>query len=194
MILIYVGVLDFTHDLDSAIRALGTCPRASIELHVVGDGRRREEYARTAKESVHRSSSMGASPHEQVPPYITAADLCLAPYDPSAFASGELGYATMKIPEYLSVGRPVVSVPSGRIRIVDPYMERPASCSQTRSPNWTAFLADLPSRERLHDMGKAAAGSKLPSWDDTAVPTWRLPGTAAGRAARTGVARWICIG
>ena len=29
--------------------------------------------------------------------------------------SGELGYSTMKVPEYLSAGRPVVTVPSGRL-------------------------------------------------------------------------------
>jgi glycosyltransferase involved in cell wall biosynthesis len=166
-VLVYVGVLDYTHDLEPAIRALGAAPDRGIELHVVGDGRRREEYARLATASGARLVFHGRVPHAEVPYWIAAADLCLAPYDASAFASGELGYATMKIPEYLSVGRPVVSVASGRIRtLVD------NGTTGFLFPNdaalWTAFLADLPSRARLHDMGKAAAASKLPSWDDTA--------------------------
>jgi glycosyltransferase involved in cell wall biosynthesis len=168
MVFMYVGVLDFTHDLDSAIRALGVAPRRDIELHIVGDGRRREEYARTATEVGAQVVFHGRVAHEQVPPYINAADLCLAPYDPSAFASGELGYATMKIPEYISVGRPVVSVPSGRIQSLIRHGET-GFLFENSVPNWISFLADLPSRERLREMGQAAARSKLPSWDETAL-------------------------
>jgi glycosyltransferase involved in cell wall biosynthesis len=166
-VLVYVGVLDFTHDLEPAIRALGAAGNRGIELHVVGDGRRREEYGRTAEAVGAQMVFHGRVAHTEVPTYIAAADLCLAPYDASAFASGELGYATMKIPEYLSVGRAVVSVPSGRVRT----LVRDGTTGflfENDVVHWTAFLADLPSRERLHEMGHAAAASKLPSWDDTA--------------------------
>jgi glycosyltransferase involved in cell wall biosynthesis len=165
--LVYVGVLDYTHDLEPAIRALGTARDRGIELHVVGDGRRRDEYARIAGSAGARLVFHGRVPHDRVPAWIAAADLCLAPYDASAFASGELGYATMKIPEYLSVGRPVVSVPSGRVRTLVRHGDT-GFLFDNDVRQWTAFLEDLPSRARLHDMGRAAAASKLPSWDDTA--------------------------
>jgi glycosyltransferase involved in cell wall biosynthesis len=61
----------------------------------------------------------------------------------------------------------VVSVPSGRVRT----LVRDGTTGflfENDVVHWTAFLADLPSRERLHEMGHAAAASKLPSWDDTA--------------------------
>jgi glycosyltransferase involved in cell wall biosynthesis len=73
----------------------------------------------------------------------------------------------MKIPEYLSVGRPVVSVPSGRVRTLVRQGDT-GFLFDNDVRHWTAFLGDLPSRARLHEMGKAAAASKLPSWDDTA--------------------------
>ena len=34
--------------------------------------------------------------------------------------------------------------------------------------HWASFLAELPPRDRLHEMGKAAAATRLQSWDDTA--------------------------
>ena len=120
----------------------------------------------------------GRVPHADVPDYIAAADLCLAPYDAAAFTSGELGYSTMKIPEYLSVGRPVVSVPTGRIRTLISEGES-GFLFDNDADSWRAFLKQLPTRERLRDMGvaAAAAGVRHPSWDDT------LPGTLQAATA-----------
>ena len=118
--LLYVGVLDFTHNLAPAITALGSGRLPNLELHVVGDGQRASEYRKLAQETGANVRFHGRVPHGQVPQWIAASDLCLAPYDSSAFASGQLGYATMKIPEYLSAGRAVVSVPSGRVAPVGP--------------------------------------------------------------------------
>ena len=166
-ILMYVGVLDLTHNLEPLIRALGKCRRAGLELHVVGDGYRREEYAQLVEEYGAPVVFHGRVAHSQVPSFIAAADLCLAPYDPAAFASGELGYSTMKIPEYLSVGRPVVSVPSGRIRTLITEGETGFLFTNTEA-EWTRFLGTLPARDRLLQMGLAAGRTPLTSWQDTA--------------------------
>ena len=166
-VLLYVGVLDFTHNLAPAITALGSGQLPNLELHVVGDGQRASEYRRLAQETGANVRFHGRVPHGQVPQWIAASDLCLAPYDASAFASGELGYATMKIPEYLSAGRAVVSVPSGRVALlvqdgVTGFLFR------NESSNWAKFLRELPARTRLQEMGQAAAATRLQSWDDTA--------------------------
>jgi glycosyltransferase involved in cell wall biosynthesis len=166
-VLCYVGVLDLTHNLEPVIRAIGAAGNAAVELHVIGDGTRRDEYQQLAKACGARVRFHGKVPHAQVPTHIAAADLCLAPYDASAFSSGELGYSTMKIPEYLSAGRAVISVPSGRIRslIAD------GECGflfDNRLPEWRRFLANLPERVRLRSMGESAARVPLPSWEDTA--------------------------
>ena len=166
-VLTYVGVLDYTHNLEPAIRALGESRESEIEMRVVGDGQRREDYRRIAAESGARVFFHGRVPHDEVPVHIAAADLCLAPYDAAAFSSGELGYATMKIPEYLSVGRPVVSVPSGRVRTLVRSGET-GFLFENAAGNWREFLGGLPSRERLREMGVSAGNTRLPSWDDTA--------------------------
>jgi len=172
-VLTYVGVLDFTHNLEPAIRALGAAQNPALEMRVVGDGQRREDYARIAAETGAPVVFHGRVPHDEVPWHIAAADLCLAPYDAAAFSSGELGYATMKIPEYLSVGRPVVSVPSGRVRTLIKSGQT-GFLFENSMANWRSFLASLPSRDRLREMGVSAENTHLPSWDDTAEAYLRL--------------------
>ncbi len=167
MILLYVGVLDQTHDLAPLLRELAGAETSDLELHIVGDGVRRQEYEDLALGSRGRVVFHGRVAHQDVPRYIAAADLCLAPYDPRAFSSGELGYSTMKIPEYLSVGRPVVSVPSGRIlSLLVPGQT--GFLFDNTGVHWHAFLTRLPSRERLRQMGEAAERTRLQSWEDTA--------------------------
>ena len=172
-VLTYVGVLDFTHNLEPAIRALGAARDPTLEMHIVGDGQRREDYTHIAAATGAAVIFHGRVPHDEVPRHIAAADLCLAPYDAAAFSSGELGYATMKIPEYLSVGRPVVSVPSGRVRTLIRSGET-GFLFENSLGDWRAFLAGLPSRDRLHEMGVSAGNTHLPSWDDTAQAYLRL--------------------
>jgi len=166
-ILLYVGVLDETHSLDGIIEALLERRPPGVELHVVGDGPRRAAYAERASTSDGSVILHGRVPHTSVPAWIAAADLCLAPYEPRAFATGALGYATMKVPEYLSVGRPVAGSPSARmhelLRGGELGFEVPADAA-----SWRAFLAALPDRERLAAMGRAALRYPQPSWDDTA--------------------------
>lgn len=166
-VLSYVGVLDLTHNLEPVIRALGEAGRPDIELHVTGDGARAGEYRSIAEASGTRVIFHGKVPHGEVPVHIAAADLCLAPYDAVAFSSGELGYSTMKIPEYLAAGRPVVSVPSGRVRALLTEGES-GYLFQNTLAEWRQFLARMPDRGRLKQMGEAAARVPMPSWRDTA--------------------------
>jgi glycosyltransferase involved in cell wall biosynthesis len=172
-ILTYVGVLDWTHDLAPAIEAVARSRRSDLELEIVGDGARREEYARMAAAAPERIRFRGRVAHERVPLHIAAADLCLAPYNASAFASGELGYSTMKIPEYLAVGRPVASVPGRRIRslVTDGVA---GFLFENSIEAWTRFLGEAPDRARLAEMGRAAADVELPTWDDTASAYYAL--------------------
>jgi glycosyltransferase involved in cell wall biosynthesis len=165
-VLLYVGVLDDIHDLGPLLEAVRAAPDPAIELHLVGDGPHAGRY----REQAHGAANVvfhGRVAHACVPELIAAADLCVAPYDPKVFIAGNLGYSTMKIPEYLSCGRPVASVPSGRIpQLVQHGVAGFLFPNQTSE--WRRFLAAPPARERLRRMGEAAAQVPLSSWDDTA--------------------------
>ena len=167
LVLLYVGVVDGTHDLGPVLGALAGLQAPSVELHVVGDGSRRALHERAARAANVQATFHGRVAHERVPDYIAAADLCLAPYDPSAFRNGELGYSTMKVPEYLSAGRPVATVASGRLTQLIADGETGFLVANTVE-DWRHLLRRLPGRARLQAMGEAAARIELMSWDETA--------------------------
>ena len=164
-VLMYVGVLDYTHDLEPVMRALGKRRDPSIELHIVGNGERADEYRAIAA----RRASGRRFPWQcrtAKCPRTLPQQICALLRITRQLFPRPAGRPTMKIPEYLSMGRAVVSVPSGRIRSlvtsgVNGFLfEQPPNHRQER-------LALLPSRERLRAMGEAAASVKLTSWDDT---------------------------
>jgi hypothetical protein len=74
----------------------------------------------------------------------------------------------MKVPEYLSAGRPVVTVASGRLPDLVREGETGFLLANQREA-WMRLLRDRPSRERLRAMGEAAARVPLMSWSDTAA-------------------------
>jgi glycosyltransferase involved in cell wall biosynthesis len=167
LVLVYSGVVDATHDLGPLLAALARHRDPNLELHVVGDGVLREQHQSAARAGALDVVFHGRVAHERVPVYIAAADLCLAPYDSSAFSHGEFGYATMKVPEYLSAGRAVATVPSGRLADLVRDGET-GFLVANRVEDWMRLLKDMRSREELRALGDAAARVELMSWNDTA--------------------------
>jgi glycosyltransferase involved in cell wall biosynthesis len=167
-VLLYVGGMDTYHDLGPVIEALAQIQAPSIELHLVGDGELRGVYEAKARDALVPIRFHGQVPHEKVPEFIAAADLCLAPYRVSAFPNGAVSFSTLKIPEYMACGRPVASVPSGNIKnLVDDQVSGFLFPNDT--PSWRAFLKTLPSAEKLNEMGRAAerAAASI-TWGKTA--------------------------
>lgn len=169
LILLYVGGLDSYHDLAPIITGLGHVRASSLELHIVGDGTDRSRYEKLAVDARIPVRFHGTVPNRTVPEFIAAADLCLAPYRISAFPNDSVYFSTMKIPEYMACGRPVVSVPSGHInKLIEDQV------SGFLFPNdegaWLKFFETLPSRQRLQEMGAAAAqGVESMTWEKTAA-------------------------
>jgi glycosyltransferase involved in cell wall biosynthesis len=79
-----------------------------------------------------------------------------------------VSFSTLKIPEYMACGRPVVSVPSGHImKLIDDQTS--GFLFANDMPAWSSFLKTLPSREKLKQMGGSAAQAiESTSWDHTA--------------------------
>jgi glycosyltransferase involved in cell wall biosynthesis len=167
--LLYVGGMDKYHDLGPIIDALAQIRSPSLELHLVGDGEFRARYEERARHAQTPLRFHGRVPHSMVPEYIAAADVCLAPYQTSAFHGAMVTFSTLKIPEYMACGRPVVSVSSGSIRrLIEDQVSGFLFPNEVAS--WVAFLKSPPSRGRLRDMGQVAARSvEALSWEATAA-------------------------
>ncbi|MFH1679289.1 MAG: glycosyltransferase [Candidatus Eisenbacteria bacterium] len=184
LVLLYAGVLDRTHTLVPLLEALRTTAPPGGELHIAGDGVLGETYRRLAREARVPVVLHGRVPHERMPEYIAAADLCLAPYDPSVFPGGRVAYSTLKIPEYLASGRAVASVPSGSIRRLIREGET-GFLLENSAPAWRRFLENLPPRERLREMGERAGRSvPAPAWEETARRYLEICEREARRAGR----------
>jgi glycosyltransferase involved in cell wall biosynthesis len=191
MILLYAGTVDAIHDLTPLLDAFVRVAAPSLELHVVGDGRRRAHCADRARSSGSRVRFHGRVPHGDMPRYIAAADVCLAPYDVARFPDGHVAYSTLKIPEYLACARPVISVPSGQVRRLVTH-----GVTGFLLPNeigaWVELLASLPSRHRLTEMGQAAMHSVATTmtWEQTAAEYLRIcKRVVGGNATRSALER-----
>lgn len=168
-VLLYVGGMDKYHDLGPVIDALAQMESPALRLHLVGDGECRTKYEARAKATATKVNFHGRVPHDKVPAYIAAADLCIAPYCVSAFHNGLVTFSTLKIPEYMACGRPVVSIPSGPIlRLVEDHVS--GFLFPNDVPSWISFIKMLPSRDRLQGMGQAASRAVASrSWENTAA-------------------------
>jgi glycosyltransferase involved in cell wall biosynthesis len=168
-VLLYVGAMDNYHDLGPVIDALARFSVPGLELHLVGDGESRLAYQTRIRQARAPIRFHGQVPHDRVPDFIAAADLCLAPYRVTAFPNNSVSFSTLKIPEYMACGRPVVSVPSGHIKnLIQHQVSGFLFANDVLS--WVQFLMMLPSRERLREMGRAAARAvESVTWEKTAA-------------------------
>jgi glycosyltransferase involved in cell wall biosynthesis len=168
IVLLYVGGMDEYHDLEPVIEALTSIRQPSAELHVVGDGEYRARCEEKARHAQVSARFHGHVLHSMVPQYIAAADLCIAPYRTSACHNGVIPFSTLKIPEYMACGRPVVSVPSGAVeKLIKDQVSGFLFPNEISS--WVTFLRTMPSREQLACMREAAAQAvESLGWDKTA--------------------------
>ena len=166
-VMTYVGAMDEYHDLAPVIDGLAAT-RAPVDLHVVGGGEFRERYEDQARNAGISARFYGPVPYTDVPTHIAAADVCIAPYRREGFRDRVFTFSTLKIPEYLACGRPVVSVPSQRTRalIADGVS---GFIVENEASSWRDFLATPPARERLAAMrADAARAVESVTWAATA--------------------------
>ena len=113
--LIFVGSLKQWHGIDRLVPLMPALVKDNPNLHllIVGDGEKREDLKRRIDDlQLSRNITLaGRVPFEQVPIYINAGDICLAPY----FEEGlnETGISPLKIFEYMACGRPIITNPVG---------------------------------------------------------------------------------
>jgi D-inositol-3-phosphate glycosyltransferase len=167
-IMLYVGGMDQYHDLSALLEALRDTAPPGLEIHLVGDGEYRARYENLARGLTVPVVFHGQVNHHRVPSYIAAADLCLAPYQTKGFFRNQVAFSTLKIPEYMACEKPVISVPSGHIlQLIEEGVT--GFLFDNEVPRWRTFLEQIPTREQLARMGKAAGPSVAAlSWSATA--------------------------
>ena len=122
--LVFVGSLKKWHGVQNAILALksliGNYPR--LKLLVVGDGRELKNLKSLAKREALEEQVIfaGKVRYDQVPYYINAGTLCLAPFNTQR--NDLTGLSPLKIFEYMACGKPIVTTMVGGLeRIIDEH-------------------------------------------------------------------------
>jgi glycosyltransferase involved in cell wall biosynthesis len=91
----------------SAPYILKECP--DVRFLVVGDGVMKEKLLKIASETgvTDKFTFTGRIPYENVPVYINAADVCVAPFIKDR--NSKIGLSALKTYEYLACGKPIVA-------------------------------------------------------------------------------------
>jgi glycosyltransferase involved in cell wall biosynthesis len=100
------------------LRARG---RRAFQAVLIGDGPERPRAeARIRAAGLDNVTLLGARPHDEIPGYLAAADIGVAPFDVSAHAPLALTFywSPLKVFEYMAAGLPVVAPDIPRLRAV----------------------------------------------------------------------------
>lgn len=111
----FLGTFKQWHGVDLLLEAFRELHRAEPEFHLllIGDGPLRESLQRKVQEEkLHDAVTFtGQVPHQEVPPYLAAMDVAVAPYPDL----GNFYFSPLKLFEYMAVHRAVVASRSGQI-------------------------------------------------------------------------------
>lgn len=115
-LVLFVGSFYSWHDVGSLLRAFALTleKRPEAALVLVGDGDRRQSMEHLAAELGLADSVrfVGKVPHEEVPRYIAAADVSVAPY---VVTDEEMWMSPLKVYESLACGASVVASAVGQV-------------------------------------------------------------------------------
>jgi len=167
----FVGSLKPWHGTETLIEAFrGLHERvAHTHLLIVGDGPARENLEKVAQANVLNGAVTftGNVPYDDIPRYIAAMDIAVAPYIPHE----NFYYSPIKIFEYMIMGKPVVAGKIGQVEelITDNetgVLFEPGNVAQLT--NALALLAnDSQRRQRLGETARAWV-QKERTWDNNA--------------------------
>jgi glycosyltransferase involved in cell wall biosynthesis len=125
-VVVFVGAFRTWHGVHHLLRAMEQLRgrgrgREAFHAVLIGDGPERPRAeAQVRAAGLDNVTLLGARPHDQIPGYLAAADIGVAPFDVSAHAPLALTFywSPLKVFEYMAAGLPVVAPDIPRLRAV----------------------------------------------------------------------------
>ena len=154
-VLTYVGSLNrFIQEPGPIIEALGREKPPEVVLYVVGDGSKRQELETLAREFGSPVIFKGRLPQKEAALYIGAANLCIAPYNKHLYVGDRFTCASLKVPEYMSCGRPILTIPCERMKMLLDD-QKYGFLVENQVESYREFFRNLPSFEKLYRIENA---------------------------------------
>jgi len=122
-IVLFVGKLSKVEGLDLLIDVAKSIKDLDVELWIVGDGPERDIVRELQLKYPKTVRWFGWIPHNEVPKYIIASDICIAPRHKTPFSIYYSYEGIQKIAEYFAYGKPVIASgisPSPYYVVVEP--------------------------------------------------------------------------
>jgi glycosyltransferase involved in cell wall biosynthesis len=114
----YIGTLGMAHGLETALEAAAQLRESNPEIVflLLGEGAEKERIASLVRErSLGNVRMLGQQPHEKIPAYICASDVCLVPLRKSELFKTVI---PTKMLEFMSCARPVILGVEGQARSI----------------------------------------------------------------------------
>ncbi|MCK6558853.1 glycosyltransferase family 4 protein [candidate division KSB1 bacterium] len=165
----FVGSLKSWHGTETLVQAFEQMP-AHTHLLVVGDGPQREALEQHVRTHIlgAQVTFTGKVPYDDIPAYIDAMDITVAPYTPNE----NFYFSPIKIYEYMMMAKPVVAGALGQVAEIvasgqNGLLYEPGNVTALRQA--LQQLAD--DRERRKEMGKAGQAwvQRERTWDHNAT-------------------------
>lgn len=155
IVLGFVGSLKPWHDIElltHLFRALRQDPK--YHLLVVGDGPMRRLVEPLAEESPDRVTLTGAIEQEEVPQYLRAVDIALAPYPEMDL----FYFSPLKVYEYMAMGKAVIATKIGQLQTLIQDGENGRLVNLGDLQGWINAISHLAeNKSQRHALGARAA-------------------------------------
>ncbi len=151
-VLTYVGSLNrFIQEPGAIIEALGREQPQNVVLYMVGDGAKQGELEDLARQFNAPVRFVGRLPQKDAAMYIGAANLCIAPYNKDLYFGEKFTCASLKVPEYMSCGRAVLTIPCERMEMLTDQQNYGFLVPNQVEP-YREFFRNLPTLNRLAEI------------------------------------------
>lgn len=168
IVLGFVGSLKPWHDIEMLVdifRKLAYDPR--YHLLVVGEGPMKKTLVPLAEEFPDRVTLTGAVDQEEVPQYIRAMDIALAPYPEMDL----FYFSPLKVYEYMAMGKPVIATAIGQLEELIRHKENGWLAQANNINEWIEAIQYLASHPELRDKIGTVAAKEIReghTWDKRA--------------------------
>lgn len=181
-LIVYTGSFCAWHGLDLLVEVAASWSGPPLRFVLVGEGEDTRRLRQLVRERglERRVLLVGRVPHERIPSYLAAADVCIAPYAPSrhpVFRKHGMNRDPIKVLEYLAANKPTLTIDIPRIRALfhdreDILLYRPDSVASL-SEALRSVLGDRALADRLGRAG-AELVERAYTWDRHAEDLERI--------------------